>query len=58
MPSYSYYCKPCDNTQLVIREITQAEPDKIPCEKCGEKLQKLFHSAPVIFRGNGWATKE
>jgi len=58
MPSYSYYCKPCKDTQLIIRQINEPEPEKIPCEKCGEKLDKLFFSTAVILKGNGWASKE
>jgi putative FmdB family regulatory protein len=53
MPTYEYSCIECDVTKEVNRPIAEADAVEI-CEKCGYKMNKVYHSFGIQFKGNGF----
>lgn len=58
MPIYSYRCEsdPCQWEGDVMRPISQCS-DPYPCPDCTGETKKLVTQVGVIFKGDGWATK-
>jgi putative FmdB family regulatory protein len=52
MPTYEYKCAKC-GIRFEKRQRFDEEPIKI-CPQCKGKLQRVFHSAPIIFKGSGF----
>lgn len=52
MPTYEYECLECKNKFEVFQSMND-EPVK-ECVKCGKPVRKLFNSAGIIFKGNGF----
>ncbi len=53
MPTYTYQCQSCENTQDFFHAIS-AKP-RIKCEACGGQCRRLIGSgAGIIFKGSGF----
>jgi len=52
MPTYEYECTSCRNRF----EVKQGFHDKpgAECPKCKKKSRRIFHAAPIIFKGSGF----
>lgn len=52
MPLYEYQCDACGNR---FEKIVQfSDPPLETCPSCGGKVQKLFSSPAIQFKGSGW----
>ncbi len=52
MPTYEYECLECKHRFSVFQPITDDAIDK--CEKCGKSVRKVFGTAGIIFKGEGF----
>jgi putative FmdB family regulatory protein len=54
MPTYVYKCtdKDCEHEFEVFQSIKADAIEK--CEKCGEKVRKVFGATAIIFKGSGF----
>lgn len=52
MPTYEYKCDKC-SFRFEKRQRFDEEPLVI-CPQCEGKLRRVFHSAPIIFKGSGF----
>ena len=52
MPLYEYQCEACDDRFEKI--VKFSDPPLEECPKCGGKVQKLFSSPAIQFKGSGW----
>jgi putative FmdB family regulatory protein len=52
MPVYEYECGSCHH-RFEIRQGFDDEPRAV-CPRCEGKARRVFHAAPVIFKGNGF----
>lgn len=57
MPTYEYTCRECEFNLEEIRGINDPEPIHM-CEKCGNKMNKVYHLSAVTFNGNGFYSKD
>jgi putative FmdB family regulatory protein len=55
MPIYDYKCK-CGETRTVTLSISVTDY-KAMCI-CGEEMRRVFVAPPVIFKGNGFYSKD
>lgn len=56
MPIYDFKCYTCMATRTATISIEDKDYKAI-C-KCGQPMTKIYYSPPIIFKGNGWATKD
>jgi putative FmdB family regulatory protein len=56
MASYDYKCTKCTEITLVSHPINDSP--EILCPKCQEKMEKVYSSPALSFKGGGWAHKE
>lgn len=56
MPAYEFQCSndECDSNLRVEKELRFHEPHQIECPLCGEIMQKIYSSNPVIFKSKGF----
>lgn len=52
MPVYEYECGSCRH-RFDMRQRFDDEP-KAVCPRCEGKARRVFHAAPVIFKGSGF----
>jgi putative FmdB family regulatory protein len=52
MPTYEYKCDSCGNAFEKVQSMNDAPLTE--CEKCGSSVRRLFSSAGIIFKGNGF----
>jgi putative FmdB family regulatory protein len=52
MPTYEYECESCHHT-FDVKQSFHDEP-KAACPKCKKKARRVFHPAPIIFKGSGF----
>ena len=52
MPTYEYECDSC-SFRFEKRQRFDEEPLAI-CPKCEGEVHRVFHSAPIIFKGSGF----
>ena len=53
MPIYEYRCKKCGKqTEVLMRSSSDKQPTR--CAECGGRLEKLFSSPAIQFKGEGW----
>ncbi len=52
MPTYEYECLECKHRFDVFQSITDESVKK--CEKCGKDVRKIFGTAGIIFKGEGF----
>ena len=52
MPTYEYECDSC-SFRFEKRQRFDEEPVAI-CPKCEGEVRRVFHSAPIIFKGSGF----
>ncbi|MGD9115947.1 MAG: zinc ribbon domain-containing protein [Dehalococcoidia bacterium] len=52
MPTYEYECDDCHHS-FEKKQSFHAEP-LTECPQCGGKVRRVFHPAPVIFKGSGF----
>ncbi len=52
MPTYEYECESCHHRF----ELKQSFNDKpqAACPRCKKKSRRVFHPAPIIFKGSGF----
>ena len=53
MPTYEYVCRECETKITETRNISDPEPSHM-CEKCGNKMNKVFNLGAVSFKGSGF----
>jgi putative FmdB family regulatory protein len=51
MPLYEFKCRSCEH--VFEHRISLGDPFP-SCEACGGLVKKVFHPAPIIFKGSGW----
>jgi putative FmdB family regulatory protein len=52
MPLYDYKCTSCGKVTEVRHGFNESHTD--PCPACGEKVQRVFSAAPIVFKGSGY----
>jgi putative FmdB family regulatory protein len=52
MPTYEYECDACHH-RFERKQSFDAKPIA-RCPQCGGRLRRVFHPAPVIFKGSGF----
>ena len=52
MPTYEYQCDAC-KFRFEKKQRFHEEPIAT-CPKCEGKVRRVFHSAPIIFKGSGF----
>jgi putative FmdB family regulatory protein len=52
MPTYEYECRSCKH-RFDLRQSFQDEP-QAACPKCKGESRRVFHPAPIIFKGSGF----
>ena len=52
MPTYEYECGHC-NYRFDLRQSFNDEPQAL-CPQCQGKARRVFHPAPIIYRGSGF----
>ena len=52
MPTYEYECDDCHHS-FEKKQSFNAKPIT-KCPQCGGKTRRVFHPAPVIFKGSGF----
>ena len=52
MPTYEYKCDSC-SSRFEKRQRFDEKPITI-CPKCEGEVHRVFHSAPIIFKGSGF----
>jgi putative FmdB family regulatory protein len=52
MPTYEYECGQC-NYRFDMRQGFDDEPQAV-CPECHGKARRVFHPAPIIYRGSGF----
>jgi putative FmdB family regulatory protein len=52
MPTYEYECDDCHH-RFEKKQSFDAKPIA-KCPQCGGRLRRVFHPAPVIFKGSGF----
>ena len=52
MPTYEYECGQC-NYRFDIRQGFDDEPQAM-CPECHGKARRVFHPAPIIYKGSGF----
>jgi len=55
MPTYDFICPKCNAE--TSRQLSITGDHTITCN-CGELMNKIFTTMPIIFKGNGWAGKD
>jgi putative FmdB family regulatory protein len=56
MPTYEYLCTMCADQFEVVQKFSDL-PLRI-CNQCGARLQKLYRSPGIVFKGSGWHSKD
>ena len=56
MPYYPYRCDQCDVDETRILPMSEYKTEQM-CAVCGNTLRKLMTSPNVVFKGDGWSTK-
>ena len=52
MPIYEYECGSCHH-RFELKQSYQDKP-QAECPKCKKKARRVFHPAPIIFKGSGF----
>ena len=52
MPTYEYECESCHN-RFDLKQGFHDKP-QADCPKCKKKARRVFHPAPIIFKGSGF----
>jgi putative FmdB family regulatory protein len=52
MPTYEYECGSC-RYRFDLRQGFDEDPEAI-CPQCRERARRVFHPAPIIYRGSGF----
>jgi putative FmdB family regulatory protein len=52
MPVYEYECNSCKH-RFDIKQGFHDQP-QAECPKCKKKARRVFHAAPIIFKGSGF----
>jgi putative FmdB family regulatory protein len=52
MPTYEYECGQC-NYRFDMRQSFDDEPQAM-CPQCQGKARRVFHPAPIIYKGSGF----
>jgi putative FmdB family regulatory protein len=52
MPTYEYECGAC-NYRFELRQGFDDEPQAM-CPQCRGKARRVFHPAPIIYKGSGF----
>jgi len=55
MPLYAFRCESCKHEQDYLMGTKNYRVPK--CEKCGEKMARVYSVGGVIFKGDGWPGK-
>jgi putative FmdB family regulatory protein len=56
MPVYEYECISCQH-RFEVKQGYKDEP-KAACPQCKKKARRVFHPAPIIFKGSGFYVTE
>ncbi len=51
MPLYDYRC---EKGHRYERREPFGSPTSHPCEKCGQRAQRVLHAPSISFKGSGW----
>jgi putative FmdB family regulatory protein len=52
MPIYEYECNECSH-RFELRQSFHDKPEAT-CPKCEKDAKRVFHPAPIIFKGSGF----
>ena len=56
MPIYEYRCLKCGHQFEKIQKISDNPARK--CEKCGDRVTRVFHPVAIRFKGSGFYTTD
>jgi len=56
MPIYAYRCEPCEHDFDVRKSFAEYNTPE-SCPECGKEARKLVTAANVVFKGDGWTSK-
>lgn len=56
MPIYEYRCLKCGHQFEKLQNISDRAVSR--CEKCGERVTRLFHPVAIHFKGSGFYTTD
>jgi len=57
MPYYDYACDECEVIWTVRKPMAEGRTPE-QCPECEGEARKVFSTAGVIFKGDGWASKD
>lgn len=58
MPTYEYYCPSCGLETEVVHTMAEVDTIKVVCTCSTRMRRKITGGAGVIFKGDGWPSKE
>ncbi len=58
MPLYRFICQECKETFEQRLAVTELDQKCVQCPHGHQKVQRLFSAPTIIFKGNGWYSKD
>lgn len=55
---YEYKCEPCYTIWELVLSMKEDIPKEVVCENCGRPAKRVFSVPGVVFKGEGWSSKD
>lgn len=56
MPTYTFKCKKCPNTEEVTAHVDSI-PQTLHCNECEGWMRRVYTPPAIQFKGSGWGGK-